>query len=333
MTGNEGRTLMGYDPAGPELDVYRYQGVPLALKDAPPQPPMPFGAGPGKPEPEEPDETKPEPKDEPKEPEPAKELEPAEEAKAIDAHSLTCHCGKAHVVAKSMAEAESAFARELRDWYNRAVAQAMTPGGGLQSVDSPELQAILDRGLASVFRESALSSIAESRADIGQSIIDSAAATYARERSAELVTNLTETMRNEVRERIVTGIEEGRTVNEIRADLAESGIAEARTETIVRTETAMASQGAARRTYEAAGWEGKYWSTAGGPCPLCEAIEMRFGPNNPIPIDQNYFNAGDSIVGTDGKVYTFSVPVSDGVAHPNDRCASIYVEVMPEPKP
>lgn len=321
-TGNEGRAMLSMEPAGPELDVLRWQGVPLKVKDAPPPDPMTPGADPADPEddPKEPDEPKPEP-----------EKEPEAKAIKVDAHSLTCACGKPHTTVKSVADAEGEFARALHQWYDRAVRSSITPDGAMvRDFDQAELQRIIDTGLRNVFNESALASISESGADIGQTLVDSAAANYARERAAELVTNVTETLRQQVRDNIVQGIEQGRTINEIRDELASSGIADTRTETIVRTETSMAVQGAARRTYAEAGWEGKYWDNAGGPCPLCEAIVMRYGASNPIPIDQPYFRAGESIIGTDGKVYTFSMDVMDAVAHPNDRCTSIYVEVIPQ---
>lgn len=247
----------------------------------------------------------------------------------VEAHTLTCACGRDHGK-KSVSEAQGAFDRALRQWMDRAVAEAATPGVDAFSAENlAELNRLVETGLQGIFREGAQTAAA----DIGDdafNLIDREAAAYARERAAEMVTGVTETLREQVRNVIADGFIEGDTLNELRDKLEASGIAQNRTEAIVRTETSLATQGASLRVYAAAGWEGKYWDTKGGPCPLCEAIGAQYGPDNVIPINQPFYNAGDSVVGTDGKVYTFVYPVMAGLAHPNCGCSAIEVEVMPE---
>lgn len=333
-TGNQALAAIGAEAGGPELDVYRYNGQPLT---------MPGGT--------DEDETTDDPAGGPAEPDDGAAGDTTADAALSErgeageqgdnggakagtpAHEgCKCHHGHDHGM-KAVGDAERDFARELHGWYTNAVRNSVGQGGVLVSPDTVELQRIIDRGLSAVFRESALRAVAEAGANIGEQIIDAASAAYARTRGAEMLTGVTNTLRNEVRTLIADGFMEGRTIDEIRQSLADAGIAESRTEAIVRTEVSLASQGAARQTFEAAGWEGKYWDVAGGPCPLCEAIGMKYGPSNPIPINQPYFRAGESIVGTDGKVYVFDRDVMDGNSHPNCRCDSVYRETMPEATP
>lgn len=333
MTPNELRALQGMEPGGPELDVPRYMGQPLTMPTDPEEvedDPAIDASGNERPTPdsggtETTDEQGEEPGDDGAGEKAAKGVEtPAR----VDAHTLTCACGRDHGK-KSVSEAQSAFDRAMRQWMDRTIAEAGTQGVDAFSAENiADLTRLVESNLNTIFREGAQTAAA----DIGDdafNLIDREAAAYARERAAEMVTGVTETLREQVRNVIADGFIEGDTLNELRDKLEASGIAQNRTEAIVRTETSLATQGAARRTYAAAGWQGKRWDVAGGPCPLCEAIALQYG-DKVIPIEQPYYNAGDSVVGTDGKVYTFSYPVMDGMAHPACRCSSIYEEEMTE---
>jgi hypothetical protein len=106
-------------------------------------------------------------------------------------------------------------------------------------------------------------------------------------------------------------------------------ISENRAEVIARTETARAYAHGSMKQAEELGFDKKYWSLGGNPCGLCQAAAAKYGQTNPIPIGQPYFMPGETIVGTDGKTYTFKMRImAPSDVHPN--CVCVNIEEMSE---
>lgn len=136
--------------------------------------------------------------------------------------------------------------------------------------------------------------------------LDRRAADWARERAAELVTQIDETTRRRLRALIADGLAEGLDAAAIaaRIEADESGLFDrARAETIARTELAFARGAGALLGYRLAGEFGvellKVWEVDGDPCPACIENHMA----GPIPLNDP-FPSGD-----------LATP-----AHPNCRC-------------
>jgi hypothetical protein len=239
----------------------------------------------------------------------------------VSASSFTCCEGHGEKVRKDLSTVERQFADELRAWYERAVRGAVSESGAVEVVSDAELERIIVDGMRRVFREAARSA----EEDVDGSVIDAAAARYARERSAELIRGITETLRTQVREVIANGIMAGESLNEIRARLMESGLSEIRSETVLRTELARVEQASRRLVYAEAGYDGKTWVLAGEPCPLCEGID-RLLKGTVVPIGEPFLRVGTTVMGTDGKAYFIDRDIVDAPqAHPNCRCTANFV--------
>lgn len=352
ITGNEARAMLGLDAGPPELDILRYMGTPLADKGVQP---MMGGIGAADAEDtgdgNEGDATEPDGgssgNPERGDSGGAADAEPGSEDQGDAGKRLghtgrgdspaqlkasECQCGCCAQVQtkddRAIQTATDRFAEALDVWYQQAVRQAMQDDGRVIVPDTTELDQIIQRGLSDVFAEQAREAISSAGVNIGFDVIERAAASYATYRSANLLTGVTETLRQQVRGVIADGLAQGQSVNEIQSALRDAGIADTRSEVVARTETANARFASGWRTYSEAGWRGKRWMTAGGPCPICDAIQEQRG--DVIPIDQPFVKAGESIVGTDGNVYTFDRDVLDTCAHPNCRCIPTYSEEGPE---
>lgn len=317
MTGNEARSVLGLDDGGEELDMLRYNGQPLRME---PEEEPGDEDGPDEEKPE------PEPEEEPvKEPADEKAVAPALVVKEFSPW-LTDAVNAALEVLNS----------DLARWYIVLWAIAQRDMAALAGpVTAAQADAIvgrvledhreeLERVLAAGIRRAYISSGPEAAAAIGGQVdvatFDAAAATYARERGAELVVDISETVRKAVGEAIAKGIDEGRSPAEVMSELRSMGFGASRAETIARTETIFARDAAARGVWKAAGVEGKRWLTAGNPCPFCSAISGEHP--NALPIDTPYYRAGDSVTAGGGTI-TFAHDVQGPPAHPNCVCRNL----------
>lgn len=354
VTGNEARAALGIEPAGEELDIHRWMGQPIVMP-APPNPPAkeppdaqgalppdanaggegtpPDGDGGGDAGGDgKPDSVAGEADD------PADDAaQPAGDAKKdagrgvpeltdpIPFIACECRCGREVDVkddrATGLSSAIDRFAADLHGWYAR-VASAPITENGLDLRES-ELQAIIDRGLREVFVRAAIDAIPDA-GGLGGTAIDAAADRYVREHGAALMRGVTDTLREQVRTTIADGLANGKPMSEIQGDLG--GLGANRAETVLRTEVSAASNDAARLVYAEAGWQGKRNELGGSPCGLCEAVALKFA--DPIPIGQPFLRAGESIVGTDGKVYVADREYQGGPFHPNCVCGTSFVESM-----
>lgn len=344
MTANEQRSLLGMESGGPELDVYRYRGTALGVGDEAKEQGPAEAKGDGDPEADSgrggdgsggaggvrgDDDS-------------AVSRSASARADGIDAGArpdasrnavdravvseLTCSCGECVTSKGGLVDAAAdAFAAKLEAWYSKTSREAMDEDGRVTLPDTDELRRIVDRGLKDIYAAAARESDSRLGVDIPDSMIDRAAARYAAQRGGELIETMSQTVVSAVRERLVSGLTSGSSVAEIRASIADLGLPDWKAEQVVRTEMSFASQNARIGVYQEAGWEGKGWRTAGGPCPLCDAIEAQYGGKR-IGLLEPFYRAGDSIVGTDGKVYTFQYDVVVGNAHPNCRCTATMYE-------
>lgn len=135
--------------------------------------------------------------------------------------------------------------------------------------------------------------------------VNERAVQYAKERSAELVTQIDQTTRHEMRGIISSGLEENVGLDEITARIKDAySFSDERAELIARTEVAMANQHGAlsgMRIARLAGVEiRKVWLPDALACDDCQDN----GDDGPIDLD-DYFSTGD-----------LAPP-----AHPNCRCA------------
>ena len=131
------------------------------------------------------------------------------------------------------------------------------------------------------------------------------AVAYAAQRAGELVTEIDETTRADIRELVGKGVEEGWTNDEFSANLSESFTFDgARSDMIARTETAFAENRGTIEGWKASGLvEGKQWLADDEACDDCAELD-----GEEVGIDED-FSSGD-----DGPP-----------AHPNCECTLIAV--------
>jgi hypothetical protein len=200
-----------------------------------------------------------------------------------------------------------AFARDLQAPYRHAFATGVGDAGIVDVAADDE------RALAAIFRQYVPKILEAAGNDmltehgIAPTFDVSAnpyAIRFAEEHGARLVTNITDTLRDELRARVATGVQEGQSIAQIQASIQEAApeFAATRCEVIARTETGFASNEGIRLAARENGFTRKRWIVAGGPCPLCEQIAA----DNPDAIGIDAVFAG-----TD---------VQAPPAHPNCRC-------------
>ena len=227
---------------------------------------------------------------------------PVTEAKAAS----VCGCGTTRRT--KAAEPADALIDRVRAAL-KPVLEAQSSGWSLDG-STVRLGNVDDAGLRQVF-ESVMGEIyadtaAQVAAELGETSTIEApdAVAFAKERAGELITDITETTRERIQQAVVTGLEDGKNLSDIRAGIVEAApdIAESRAEVIARTETGRASIQGGQDQAKALGVERKYWLP--GECPLCEAAAASFPDGHPI--DEPWFTAGESITGTDMVNYTFA---------------------------
>ena len=121
----------------------------------------------------------------------------------------------------------------------------------------------------------------------------------ARDRAADLATQMTKTTVDKVRSSISTSLQLGEDVKESTARLSAFIDDPAKAEMIAKTESANAWRRGVIETAKESGAESKTWNVEGDPCEICQGLD-----GETVPID-DVFSTGDS--GEDG-------------AHPNCKC-------------
>lgn len=332
ITGNEARATLGIEAGGEELDVLRFNGQPLAMGAPDAQ---------GQADAADASET------EVVEPDGGGDGEPdavgdgtggdgtgGDSAGGGDAHdagskavpdpadALVRKRAEAELKTKNMDLAVDQLASSLRDWFGRTAPGMVGQDGAVAELPAgarAELDRIIDAGLQQVYRAGAISGLAELGAAVNVQGIPTRAVEYAQQHAAELVTGVTDTLRARVQEIVTGGVAEGRSITEIQGLLRDEGFTAPRAEAIARTESSMAYNEGQRVAWKDAGVASKRWVLAGGPCPICEAVAAQY--NAFVPIDEAFYEVGDSIIGTDGSVFEVSKrDVLVPPIHPNCRC-------------
>lgn len=160
--------------------------------------------------------------------------------------------------------------------------------------------------LESVARSGAAEGLNQVDADVGAALqqVNREALAWARQRAGELVTEISETTRDRVRDIVLAGLEAGESNEQIADELEESDwFGEARASRIARTETAFADTNGNLIGWSASGLvAGKEWKTDVDPCEeICAPLDGEV-----LPLDEEF-------------------PEGDPPAHPNCECVLLPV--------
>lgn len=206
---------------------------------------------------------------------------------------------------------------KLKPWYEQAMSQGVTDAG-MVNVEKfmPELHAIISVGMSQVMNAAARDAAKEvgGAPDVG--LNNPRAVLWAKENAAQAVTQISDTLRTALQERVTAGLENSQSIAEIQASIQQEApdFSANRAETIARTETSQAQTAGSLLAYKANGVTMKDFILAGGPCAVCEAVKAAYP--NPIPIDEPYMVDG--------------VPYQGKPFHPNCRCDMVPVLDAPE---
>lgn len=293
LTPNESRTVRGYDPAPePEADQLAVNGVNFGRLNAPPPQPIvqssdtgtgkpgggDGGGGGG---------------DAPKSDGGGGTNDAAAGAKAAKPPAphvhpqLTTKDDRLTNQPKEVARILDELRAKLQPWYEKAMAGGVGDMGAINiEAFIPELRAIMAEYLPKILEAGGLDMTRELGGEVFSARPD--AVIYAREEGARLVTQVTDTLRQTLAERVAKGIEEGKTVTAIQHDIKAEApeFSAARAENIARTETSAASNEGRMIAAKDEGYEYKDFITGGEPCPTCQGVRDANG--GPIPIDQDY---------------------------------------------
>jgi hypothetical protein len=243
-----------------------------------------------------------------------------------------CGCAKHGTARKADPTDESIEARiyrAVREWASDALRRginAIGPDGSfdISALSSAELEGLLRSSISEAFRAGAVEMVAKYEPGAAP-LSSSVAQEYVKQYGFDLVKGVTDTMANQMRTAIDAGLEQGKTIGEIQADLTANvpDVSANRAEVIARTETARAYQHGSLKQAEELGFDSKTWDLSGNPCGLCEGAAAAVAGKK-VPISEPFFKAGETIVGTDGRTYTVGLPVMTASdIHPQCGCATI----------
>jgi HK97 family phage portal protein len=127
-----------------------------------------------------------------------------------------------------------------------------------------------------------------------------------------------------VRTLLGKGLEEGKTIDELAADLEDKGFDSKRARVIARTESTRGYvQGQVEAWKQSGVVTGKKWLVAPDPCPFCEAIGSAGATKG---MSDTFINVGESLTASDGSRFVIDFEnVSGPPLHPNCRCDLIPV--------
>jgi len=206
----------------------------------------------------------------------------------------------------SIVELQGGIAIRLEEFKKRIVrsltkvAKKRTPNQELEDIitakDWEAFENWLAKQLAPIYKDGAL--VAAAQMKVTTNLSNEEAVKWAAERAGELITQISETTREEIRVKVAQASAEGWSTDELADELTDSwGFDPSRAEMIARTESAFADIAGNRALYEASGMVSKVeWIMADADvCDICEEL--------------------------DGKIMGVDIDKSElPPAHPNCRC-------------
>lgn len=236
-----------------------------------------------------------------------------------------CVCGITHKKAPDPTPIQRAIEDAVKQWLESAIkrgAASLNADGSVEIFGDANIDALLNSSIQAAFKAGAVDRLGESPSADALSSAD--AQQYVQEYTADLVKDITETVRAQIKFAVDDGLANGQSLNEIQQGIIDKApeISQSRAEVIARTETSRAYQHGSVQQAKELGFNGKEWSLSGNPCPLCQGAALAI--TEPIPISNPFFPAGSSIAGTDGKTYLITRPVFvASEIHPNCSCSTI----------
>jgi len=152
----------------------------------------------------------------------------------------------------------------------------------------------------------------------------------ARNSAARMAESLWGGVADRVANVVADGIAEGLPIRSIANGIGEYGFDRARAEMIARTESAYAyTEGQVEAWKQTGVVVGKRWVLSPDACEFCEAAADEYS-ENPIGLDDSFYDLGDSLEGALGSMMGFSYRSVNGPPlHPNCRCAML-AEIDPK---
>jgi hypothetical protein len=363
VSANEARAALGIEQAGPELDVYRFNGVPIMVPAMDRVPEAPNATTQTAKEGDDPEDPAPETGNEPaggngNGENDAGEGDEATAAKSNDLHSdgtgghalarhgdglpgrggatqskLTCTCDNHTKEAElarrpdGMNTAIEQMADDMARWYQATLAAGITESGLVVSTQAmAELDAVLDTGLARMYRQGyadTVQAMPDADGVMPTFDINDRARQYLMETKLELVRTIPETLKDEATRIIADGVGQGQTINEIRDGLADVGSVDAMAERVARTETARAYQYGDMQGAEELGGFKGRTWLLAGGPCPLCAAASEILAGKVVPFSEPFFKAGTTIAAADGAVTLARDVWVPSELHPQCRCISI----------
>lgn len=214
-------------------------------------------------------------------------------------------------ILKVLREKAKQIARQLRGRYEHHM--KAIPSWATDLADEVDTDGVgiavreaITTTIEQVFKQAGLTGIAEVEQDATGAMLqhmDVEALKYATQRGADLVTSISGTTRDELRDLTVDAVEQGLSPQAFASSIEDSlSFSEARSEMIARTELAFAQVSGNMTGYRTSGVvEKKQWLASEDACPICDDLDGKT-----IDIDDDFDFDGEAIDAPPG--------------HPNCRC-------------
>lgn len=221
----------------------------------------------------------------------------------------------ANAIAKALRIEAKKIAKQLSKGYEQIMKASKKINALVDDVDADGVGLIvrdsIKGSLVQTFKRAGLAAVAEVEVDAGDDItshLDEAALDFAKERGAELVTSVSRTTRDELRELTSDAVEEGLSPAAFARTIEDAvSFSDDRAMMIARTELAYSHVAGNLEGYKQSGVVGgKRWIASQDACPLCEDMD-----NEEVSLEESFDFDGEEIDGPPG--------------HPNCRCDVVAV--------
>lgn len=242
-----------------------------------------------------------------------------------------CGCEIHHKAVQGAPKAEEAVTRAIYEWGKAALMEgiklfAASGEINISQLNTEELRQLLRVGLSEAMEAGAKKLVSDVQMPNAQYLTRDQAQRFVETYDFNLVKGVTETMIEQLQTAIKDELDKGTTINQLAQNLTDTvdNVSLKRAEVIARSETARAAQYGAIQQAGIVGFNTKRYLVSGNPCGLCQAASELMD-NKDVPLASPFFNAGDTIMGTDGKEYRLKYPIfAASDMHPNCGCATTF---------
>lgn len=230
------------------------------------------------------------------------------------------HPHKVRTKAKESIDAiEASFRAEVQAWMTTVGANVADGVVVVDAAQRANLLQIVNKYTVDAWMAAGEAQAVEAGATFNMAQSDAIAAVS--RHNSLIIEQISGTTEDQIRNAVTSGLEQGKTMQEVSADIVASGYPENRAMLIAKTETVNAEGQGAYDFAKSINLEFKNWILGGNPCEVCQGIYAKVkGLGGKIPIDQPFALPGE---------FPGVTEIIDRIpAHPGCNCENLYGDTL-----